>query len=583
MTTNAPPPGPPDDRAPVATPEEGLIVGRFELEERIGGGRLGQVWRARDLGTGVAVALRFVNDGTPDVAARLENEMRAWRWVRQRNLVPITEVVEDRGLHGVVSPLVEGTPLADVLQDGAAMELSEAIPLFRALLEAMTTAHAAGRVHGALHPANVLLEIDEVRINPRLIDAGLAVALGIPVETNPDRARYVAPEVGVDGSGSIAADIFALGAMLYEMVCGTAPFADRPIPEEGKLAHPPLDTVVPDCPSILARAVDRALAADPADRFASVVAFKTEIAPVDRWLADEPTQPFMSDWSEPPLRSSIRTRTLAREGTDPGRRGAAARAPVAAPAPPPEVVPLPVVPVPVAAPVSEAPLAPPRAGAPPAVVPVARTPMVIQLSPEHVVSEDQGLVRDLDELNAAPTRSVRWGSAFVQYVIAPLTLLALLVGIQSWRAGAALHDARLAAARARADVDADVAASGGYVERLVALGASRETIEPQLLSARREKDLLKRSESMDSYRALLSLVARQLPPQTAPEGMLEQRTLQKGIDGLGGNGESHLAAVTALAEAESMPLAGFADRWGFAEDDAFAAVTARLLGGAPVE
>ncbi len=594
MTTTAQPPGPPEASNGPSTPHEGLIVGRFELEEFVGEGRLGSVWRARDLGTGIAFAIKFVVDPPPDVVSRLENEMRAWRWVRQRNLVPITEVVDDGGLVGVVCPFVEGTPLSDVLTDGSAMELSEAIPLFRALLDALTTAHAAGRVHGALYPANVLLEIDEVRINPRVTDAGLGVALGLPVETNPARARYVAPEVGVDGSGSVSADVFALGVMLYEMVSGQPPFTDRPIPEAGRVEYTPLDVRVPDCPALLARAVDRALMVDPADRFDTVVAFKGAILPLDRWLADEPTQLNGSDWGDVPVRSSIRTRTLSRDGTDPGRRPAAAAEPVApvapvvpvAPAAPVARVPAPVrptAPTPIAVPPPEPPARTAPAAAPAGVVPVARTPMVIQLAPEHVHAENADLVRELGELNATPDVATRWGVRFFQYAVAPVGLVLVLVLGQSWRAGEALHDARLAHTRARTDVDADVAAAGGYVERLIALGAPREIIEPPLLALRREKDLLTRSDDVDAVRDLLASVIRNLPAPTKPEDILEDRVLKKGIDGLGGNSAAHEAAVTGLADAEAMLLSRFADEWGFAEDDPVNAVLDRLMGTPPAE
>ncbi|MZD07357.1 protein kinase, partial [Streptomyces sp. SID5785] len=217
-------------------PARRVVDGRFELEDRLGGGGMGTVWRARDLMLGRAVALKEVRPPDPALAehdpsgaaqlrARVLREARALARVDHPNVVTIHHVVDsgEDAYPWLVMELVTGGSLADRLARGP-MEPREAAVLGREVLAALRAAHDAGIQHRDVKPANVLLRPDG---RPVLTDFGIAAireataltATGSVIGT-PD---YMPPERASGDAGGPESDLWSLAMMLYVAVEGYHP------------------------------------------------------------------------------------------------------------------------------------------------------------------------------------------------------------------------------------------------------------------------------------------------------------------------------------------------------------------------
>ncbi|CUM42952.1 FIG01124655: hypothetical protein [Streptomyces venezuelae] len=213
-----------------------MIDGRFELVERLGGGGMGTVWRARDLALHRDVALKEVRPPDPALAeydvegartlrARVLREARALARVDHPGVVTIHHIVDaGEGTYPwLVMELVTGGSLQDRLDRGP-MTPAEAAVLGRRLLAALTAAHERDIEHRDVKPANVLLRPDG---RPVLTDFGIAAIRESTVLTasgsiigSPD---YMAPERIRGGSSGPAADLWSLGMLLYVAVEGHHP------------------------------------------------------------------------------------------------------------------------------------------------------------------------------------------------------------------------------------------------------------------------------------------------------------------------------------------------------------------------
>lgn len=210
-----------------------VIDGRFELTQRLGGGGMGTVWRARDLALHRGVALKEIRpqaadedaEAVPTLRARVLREARALARVDHPNVVTIHHIIDGGSdtYPWLVMELITGGSLQDRLDRGR-MTPVEAARLGRDLLAALVAAHAHGIEHRDVKPANVLLRPDG---RPVLTDFAIAAvqestrltATG-SVIGSPD---YMAPERVRGLSGGPAADLWSLGMLLYVAVEGRHP------------------------------------------------------------------------------------------------------------------------------------------------------------------------------------------------------------------------------------------------------------------------------------------------------------------------------------------------------------------------
>jgi serine/threonine-protein kinase len=266
-----------------------LIAGRYRLLERNGVGGMAAVWRARDERTGEQVALKQVHPhlvADPNARARLEREAEALRLVDHPAIARPRELVDDPEHPALVMDFVEGRSLADRIAEGP-LPVEEAFAIAGTIADALAVAHSQGIVHRDIKPANILVE-DNGTLH--LIDFGIA-SLGTATPDGLTDAssmvgtlRYAAPERLAGEPASSRSDVWALGAVLYEMLTARpAVTGDDPaaVLAAGRTAGPDLA----DLPLGIRAVLARAMAVDPADRYRDAAAFRDAIdtldAPVD--------------------------------------------------------------------------------------------------------------------------------------------------------------------------------------------------------------------------------------------------------------------------------------------------------------
>ncbi|MBI3050335.1 MAG: serine/threonine protein kinase [Acidobacteria bacterium] len=177
--------------APAALRDQRLGV--YQLQERIGAGGMGEVYRARDTRLGRDVAIKILPRAftdNPDRLARFEREARVLAALNHPNIATIQGVEESDGVRALVMELVDGETLADRIRRGP-MPVMEALPIARQMAEALEAAHDKGIVHRDLKPANICITPTGV---VKVLDFGLAKV------TAADAAESQAPTVTVDGT-----------------------------------------------------------------------------------------------------------------------------------------------------------------------------------------------------------------------------------------------------------------------------------------------------------------------------------------------------------------------------------------------
>jgi tetratricopeptide (TPR) repeat protein len=269
-------------------------VGTYRLLAAIGRGGLGVVYRAK-APDGRVVAVKVLRRlDSNDALLRFEREMKLLSLFGARDgFIPLLDRGEsDRGPF-LVMPLLEGGTLRDRL-DAGPLGVEDAIALVRSIAQAVGRAHERGIVHRDLKPENVLFQEG----NPLLADLGLAKYFGTQAGRDESLSRtgdlrgtlnYIAPEQARDAkSAGPRADVFSLGAILYECLAGRPAFEGNgalPIVQKmEKGEHEPLIKVRRDVPRWLAGAVERALAPDALERFQDGHAFARALVPATRPL-----------------------------------------------------------------------------------------------------------------------------------------------------------------------------------------------------------------------------------------------------------------------------------------------------------
>ena len=282
-------------------------IGQYELLEKIGHGATGRVWRARHLVTGDIVALKelrseFADDS--DARGRFIAEGQ----LLERHVIPggvrVREVLEDGESVAIVMDLVSGITLRQLITDQAPLAPARAARLVMQLAESLTAAHADGVVHGDVKPENVLVtDAGTASEATTLTDFGLARVVRGSSRTSTrsqvmGTPHYAAPEIHRGQGRDSSADVYALGAVLYELIVGRRPFEAETI--EGVMrAH--LDAEPPrtgDFSAELWQVTQAALRKDPTGRYAA-----TEVAGNLREILDSdlvapqslPTSSWRSD------------------------------------------------------------------------------------------------------------------------------------------------------------------------------------------------------------------------------------------------------------------------------------------------
>jgi serine/threonine-protein kinase len=205
------------------------LAGRYELEEVIGRGGMGTVYRARDRVLGREVAVKLLPEALaaadPVRLARFEREARATASLSHRGVVAVYDAGVDDSTRYIVMELVTGRDLAAVMREQAPLEPGRAAEIAAEIAEALAAAHAAGVIHRDVKPANVMIARDG---RARLLDFGVARSTGstqlTQVSSILGTASYMAPEQASGKRADERSDIYSLGCLLYAMLTGRPPF-----------------------------------------------------------------------------------------------------------------------------------------------------------------------------------------------------------------------------------------------------------------------------------------------------------------------------------------------------------------------
>jgi serine/threonine-protein kinase len=298
---------------------------RFELVSRIGAGGMGDVWRAHDNDLHRDVAVKFLPErfaSDPARLGRFAQEARAASSLNHPNIVTIHEIGETSGLPYMVMEVVDGQTLREILlaQDGKPLPTRRLLEIGAQMADGLAKAHAAGIVHRDLKPENVMVTADGF---VKVLDFGLAKlrAEGTPA---PGQARgpggaevwfdsgqatwpespsphtavgavigtagYMSPEQARGQRVDFRSDQFTLGAILYELATGRQAFRrESPAQTIASIIEDspePLTTRNPTLPAPLRWVIERCLAKDPAERYASTLDLARELRGLREHIAE---------------------------------------------------------------------------------------------------------------------------------------------------------------------------------------------------------------------------------------------------------------------------------------------------------
>jgi TolB-like protein/predicted Ser/Thr protein kinase len=259
-------------------------VGPYEITGTLGEGGMGIVYAARDGRLDRTVALKMIRRALadPSAAERLRREARTAATVNHPNICQLYDIGEQDGELYIAMEYLDGEPLAARLARGP-LPLAEAVAIELAVLSALQALHNSGVMHRDLKPSNIYLTTHGVK----LLDFGLARTIGMDEAetrlTMPGTLlgtpRYLAPELigglPVDARG----DIFAAGAVLYEMLTGDAPFTGRSLAEVVHAIVYDQPPALGGSPAVAAvdRVIHKAIAKRPHERYASAEAMADEL------------------------------------------------------------------------------------------------------------------------------------------------------------------------------------------------------------------------------------------------------------------------------------------------------------------
>src|SRR5256886_652980 len=288
----------PDDGASTAVSIQGetILDGRYQLDKRLGQGGMGVVFKARHIFLKTQHAIKIIlpdlvgND--PNLVTRFRQEALAAAAIRHQNIIAVTDFGVVRGtMPFLVMEFVQGKSLQEIMAEEGAMPVARAFELMQPICSGIAAAHRQNIVHRDLKPLNVMIQ-DGVPVSEgtKILDFGLAKIksgdlLGsfIAAQTTGLMGSpfYMAPEQWSDEPPDARADVYSLGVMLFQMLCGEVPFKGSSIPSIMK-KH--LTTDVPafaskgvEVPPQIEAVVRHALEKEPAHRTASADEFAREL------------------------------------------------------------------------------------------------------------------------------------------------------------------------------------------------------------------------------------------------------------------------------------------------------------------
>jgi Tol biopolymer transport system component len=307
----------------------GTKLGPYEIQSPLGAGGMGEVYRAKDTRLDRTVAVKILPNhlsDNPEAKQRFDREARAISSLNHPNICTLHDVGHQDGIDFLVMEFLEGETLADRLRKGP-LSTELVLKYGIEICEGLERAHKSGVVHRDLKPGNIML----TKQGAKLMDFGLAKAAPSGASlassltmTGPgpsaDQAltahgmivgtfQYMSPEQTEGKEADARSDIFALGAVLYEMTTGKRAFTGK---SQASLVAailasepPPISSVQPMSPPALEQVIKTCVAKDPEDRFQSVHDLKLQL----RWIA-EASSSQLAQPAKVRARRAVQKRTL---------------------------------------------------------------------------------------------------------------------------------------------------------------------------------------------------------------------------------------------------------------------------------
>ena len=284
----------------------GTKLGPYEIQSPLGAGGMGEVYRARDTRLDRTVAIKILPthlSEDPEAKQRLEREARAISSLNHSNICHLYDVGRQDGIDFIVMEFLEGETLADRLRKGP-LQQAQVLKYGIEICDGLDLAHRSGVVHRDLKPGNIML----TKAGAKLMDFGLAkradalkppsleftASLSSPAAGQPLTAQgtvvgtfqYISPEQLQGREADARSDIFALGAVLYEMATGKRAFSEKStaklIAAILEIDPPPISTTQPTSPPALDRVVKSCLSKDPDNRWQNAHDLGSEL----RWIEE---------------------------------------------------------------------------------------------------------------------------------------------------------------------------------------------------------------------------------------------------------------------------------------------------------
>jgi serine/threonine protein kinase len=258
---------------------------RYELGAVLGHGGMARVQRAKDRKLKRSVAVKILAspyDRDKAFVERFQREAHAAASLNHPNIVAVYDSGSENGTHYIVTELVDGETLGELMAREGALPPERAAEIGREVARALAAAHERGVVHRDVKPGNVMITPDG---RVKVVDFGIARAAGAESVTKSGivlgSAPYISPEQARGEPGNERSDIYALGCVLYHMLTGQAPFvADTPLATLYLHVHEPVvpPSEIRPVPAELEAVVMRCMEKDPADRYSSAAEVEGALA-----------------------------------------------------------------------------------------------------------------------------------------------------------------------------------------------------------------------------------------------------------------------------------------------------------------
>jgi len=262
-------------------------IGRYRVVRRLGAGGMGAVYLARDPELDRELAIKLVKDDLrddPELRERFTREARSAARLRHHNIITVFDIGEFEGRPFIAMEFIPGESLADIIKRGAAVPLACALGWMESLCAGLAHAHKSGIVHRDIKPANLMVDPEGAL---KIVDFGIA-RLGESQLTREGMlvgtANYISPEQLLGSGADFRSDIFAVGAVCYELLTLRRAFPGTI--SDGlftRICHeqpPALEQLRPDVDRSVVDIVNRALEKDPARRYQDLAVMAQHLARV---------------------------------------------------------------------------------------------------------------------------------------------------------------------------------------------------------------------------------------------------------------------------------------------------------------